>query len=186
MGLVQKFQLYLLLSELKKELNHSNRIKKFNGLDSAKTIGIIYQVGEEKDQIEFTGFVGRLQSDKKEVKALGIVPYKNIPHYCYPKLAYDYITTKNLNWFKKPTGDKVKDFIDKEFDILINFDTTNNPTLTYIAGMSKAFCKAGMYKKNNEKIYDLMLENIESLNFIELSDYFMKYINMFSANVKKT
>jgi hypothetical protein len=180
MSFFHNIQDWILASHLKKEMARSVRDKKFISFEKARSIGILYKVGEEKDQIEFSDFVNRLKNEKKEIKALGLLKYKDIPHYCYPKLSYDYITTRNINWMKKPTGEKVTDFIAKEFDILINFDTTLNPSLNYIAGMSHAKCKVGWFCESNKIIYDLMINTTADCPFNELAEHFLTYINMFS------
>lgn len=180
MDIFRRIQRYLLDFEIKKELIRSDRDKKFSSFEKSRTIGIIYKVGEEKDQIEFSAFVSKIQLKKKEVKALGIIKYKDIPHYCYPKLSYDYVTTRNINLIKKPTGDKVTDFINKDFDILINFDTTDDPTLNYIAAFSKAKCKVGVFSETYKDIYDMMINIETDCSFNELSEHYLKYLNMFS------
>jgi hypothetical protein len=180
MSFFRNIQEYLLAADLKKELARSTRNKKFLSFENSRSIGLIYKVGEEKDQIEFSAFVNRLQNEKKEIKALGILKYKDIPHYCYPKLSYDYVTTRNINWMRKPTGEKVYDFIHKEFDILINFDTTMDLSLNYIAGLSNAHCKVGVFHENNEAIYDLMINTDINCPFKELAEHYLTYINMFS------
>jgi hypothetical protein len=180
MSFFGNIQEYLLASDLKKELARSVRDKKFISFEKSRSIGILYKVGEEKDQIEFSAFVTRLKEEKKEIKALGLIKYKDIPHYCYPKLSYDYVTTRNINWMKKPTGEKVSDFIAKDFDILINFDTTLNPSLNYIAGLSHAKCKVGLFHESNKAIYDLMINTNPDCPFQELAEHFLTYINMFS------
>ncbi|MEI6854385.1 MAG: hypothetical protein WCL06_16170 [Bacteroidota bacterium] len=182
MSFFQKIQEYLLTADLKKELLRSARDKKFISFDKSRSIGILYKVGEEKDQIEFSAFVTRLKEEKKEIKALGMIKYKDIPHYCYPKLSYDYVTTKNINWIRKPTGEKVSDFINKPFDILINFDTTADLSLNYIAGLSIAKCKVGIFHENNKAIYDLMIETDNNCSFKELSAHYLTYINMIAQN----
>jgi hypothetical protein len=180
MGFLRNIQEYLLAAELKKVLARSARDKKFISYEKSRNIGILYKVGEEKDQIEFSGFVSRLQNEKKEIKALGIIKYRDIPHYCYPKLSYDYVTRRNINWMRKPTGEKVSDFILKEFDILINFDTTNDIALNYIAGLSHARCKVGLFHENNQAIYDLMINTDINCHFNELAEHYLTYLAMFS------
>ena len=180
MSFFRHIQDLILASQLKKEMARTHRDKKFNSFVNSRSIGILYMVGEEKDQIEFTAFVTKLKEEKKEIKALGLLKYKDIPHYCYPKISYDYITTRNINWMKKPTGEKVHDFINKEFDILINFDTTRNASLNYIAGLSHAKCKVGLFHEINKPIYDLMIDVQAGCPFQELGQHYINYINMFS------
>lgn len=179
MAFLSGIKKYLLKSDLNKSIDRTKKHVAAKPYELCKTIGLIYIVGEEKDQIEFTNFVSSLQSEGKEIRALGIINYKNIPHYCYPKLSYDYLTLKDINWIKKPTGAKYKDFIKKDFDLLINFDQTNNSTLNYIAAVASAGCKTGIFNEENQNIYDLMIEGKSPVAFKELSDHYFHYIKMF-------
>lgn len=137
----------------------STRQKKLQSWDAIKTIGILYRVPEEADYVRFTNFIARFQADKKEVRTLGLLKTKMIPHYCYPRLAFDYFTPKELNWFGKPGGPKVNDFIATEFDILVNLDLTGDTVFDYIIGVSKARLKCGFYREDVVPLYDFMIRS---------------------------
>jgi hypothetical protein len=133
-----------------------NREKKLQAWDQIKSVGILYLVPEEKEYVSFTNAVAAMQSEKKEVKTLGLLSHKQTPHYCYPRLAFDYFSRKDLNWFGKPGGAKVQDFISNDFDLLLNLDLKGNPVFDYISAVSSAKLKCGLYRKDSAKIYDLM------------------------------
>jgi hypothetical protein len=171
---------YFWNAEIKNKLPKLVRSKKIIHPANAKSIGIIYKVGEEKDYLIVTGFVGRLQNDKKEVRTLGWINLNAPPHYCYPRLMFDYITERNINWFYKPYGEKINDFINREFDILLNIDTTDNPSLTYAAALSKAKLKVGIYSEKNKDYYDLMISLDTPIEVPELIEQMMSNIAMFA------
>jgi len=171
---------YFWNAEIKKRLPRVARAKKIIHPSQARTIGIIYNVGEEKDYIQVTNFVGKLQGEKKEVRTLGWVNYKDTPHYCYPRLMFDYITKRNINWFYKPSGEKISDFINKDFDILFNIDITDNPSLTYATALSQAKLKVGIFSEKNKEYFDLMISMEKVPAIPELIDQMMANLAMFA------
>ncbi|MCK9613065.1 MAG: hypothetical protein PHR81_11035 [Bacteroidales bacterium] len=177
----EKLRTYFLNNEIKNKLPKIVREKKLTHPDYAKTIGIIYTVGEENEYVAITNFVSRLQAGKKEVRTLGWVNYKNLPHYCYPRLMFDYVTKKNINWYQKPLGEKVVDFINKDFDILMNIDNSDNPSLAYAAALSAAKLKVGVFSETNRKFYDLMISLEEKPEPIVLAQQMLEQIAMLGS-----
>ncbi|MEI6123877.1 MAG: hypothetical protein WCQ95_09615 [Bacteroidota bacterium] len=167
-------------SDIKKETAKLKRAKSFISLEQAKTIGILYNVGDEKDYITVTNLFVELQQQKKEVRTLGLIPYKDHPHYCYPRLLYDYITLKNINWYKKPFGEKIRDFMHKDFDILFNLDTTQNPALTYVYALSHAKFKVAIENTANKEFADLMIATKDTVSTTDLYAYMLNYVKMFT------
>ncbi len=134
----------------------------------ADNIGILYDASEEENYHVVYNFVRTLIEQQKKVKALGYVNETIIPHYCHPRLSFDYFTLKDLNWYKKPIGHFVKDFVSNEFDMVINLDVNNLNQLTYITGISAARFKVGRFNDGNKDSFDLMIDlkdptNIEIL-----------------------
>jgi hypothetical protein len=162
-----------------KEVAKLSREKKFISFSNALSIGILYDVGDEEEYKRFTSFASSLQSERKEIKALGYVKYNLIPHYCYPKLSFDYIIKKNISWYGKPSGEFVKDFISRDFDILINLNLNENPVFQYICGLSHAKFKIGKYSPENEKYLDFMLEVENDLSVDDFIKKLMEYWNIF-------
>ena len=167
----------------KNDITFLKRKKITTNLNKAKYIGILYIVEDEKQYQKICDFIKSLQDERKEVKAIGFVNNKVIPHFCYPKIAYDYFTLKDLNWFMKPSNTFVNDFINKEFDMLIDLSIDKCFSLQYIAGISKAKFKVGRYGINPLNFYDLMIQ-VE--NNIKLEDYIKHirhYLTILNSNV---
>ena len=96
--------------------------RKIVNLKEARSVGILYTLDDVQDYDTVSTFVTELQHDRKEVKALGYVKNKNLISRFLPKLSYDFISRKDINWYFKPIHTKVEDFINKEFDILIDLN----------------------------------------------------------------
>jgi hypothetical protein len=173
--LLGKFKDMIWYFQFKRELAVVDRYKKYIHLDEAENIGILFDASNEENYKLAFNFARTLTNKQRKCKALGFVNNNTIPHYCHPRLSFDYFTLKDLNWYNKPVSPFVKDYIQTEFDISINLDIGNNNSLNYISGLSKAHFKVGRYNEKNTDLYDLMLdmkEPVELPLFItELNHY---------------
>ncbi|OFX68905.1 MAG: hypothetical protein A2X12_05175 [Bacteroidetes bacterium GWE2_29_8] len=158
MNIIDKIKYRLGYIMLNKELENLKRDKVLSNLKTAKKIGILYYLESEKQYNVISDFVKSLQEEHKTVKALGMIPEKTVPHYCFPKIFYDYITVKDLNWYYKPNAICVRDFINTEYDILIDLTTENSFTIEYISALSKAKLKVGKADNLRKKYYDIMID----------------------------
>ena len=138
-------------------------------LIQARRVGILYMVGDVPDYDKVSEFVSQLQQEHKEVKALGFISSKNLISRFLPKLSYDFFSKKDVNWFYRPIHKTVKDFMEKEFDLLIDLSLADSFPLKYISGLSKAICRVGRFSEDNSPYYDLM---IDAKPAITIDDYF--------------
>jgi hypothetical protein len=127
-------------------------------LKDAKRIGILYVVNDVPDYEWISTFVSELQGDHKEVKALGFIKNKNLAQRFLPKLSFDFFSKRDLTWFYKPIHKQVRDFIEKEFDILIDLSLHDSFPLKYIAGLSNALFRVGKFSEENTEYYDFMID----------------------------
>ncbi|MCK4361542.1 MAG: hypothetical protein KAV70_07330 [Bacteroidales bacterium] len=155
---------------LKNKLTKNTRERRLISLKDAKDIGILYLLTNNQDYMAISKFVKLLQDQNKRVKALGFVKQKHLTNRFLPKLSFDFFSKKDLNWYGKPSNVFIKDFIEKDFDIIIDMSLQDNYPLQYISGMSKAKLKVGRFGENNSDIYDVMIQNEKNSNLD-------KYIN---------
>jgi hypothetical protein len=156
---IKKIKQNALKRRIKSGVDKKNRELKLQSWATVKTIGFLYIVPDEQEYIKFTSFINSLQAEKKEIKALGLLTTKEMPHYCYPRLSFDYFSRKETNWYGKPVGSKVNDFVDTPFDLLINLDLSGNLVFDCIVSISAARLKAGIFRKENAAPYDLMIDD---------------------------
>jgi hypothetical protein len=57
-----------------------------------------------------------------------------------------------------PGQAKVRDFIAKDFDLLIDLSLKDSLPLKYIAGMSMSLCRIGRFSEKNTECYDFMID----------------------------
>ena len=165
---------------LNKHLPKNQRFRKIVNLDDAKTLGIIYELKDEQTYNHINRFVKLLQDKQITVKAIGYFDGNIRPIYAIEKLSLDYYDRKDLNWYAKPKGNYVSDFIKTDFDILIDLSLNELFQTKYIAGLSKAKFKVGKDGENNKAIFDLMIDiNSKTTldEFITLIIHYLSIIN---------
>jgi hypothetical protein len=151
---------------------------------AAKRVGILYTLENVPDYDKVAEFVSQLQQEHKDVKALGFVKSKNLIHRFLPKLSYDFFSGKDVTWFYRPIHDTVKDFIDKEFDLLIDLSLADSFPLKYIAGLSRSICRVGRFSEENTSYYDLMIDVKPPVTFDEYLFQIRHYLTIINTNEK--
>jgi hypothetical protein len=169
----------------KKEKSKTGCHRQMTNLHDAQRIGILYTLDDVPDYDRVSEFVSRLQSDHKEVKALGFVKNKNLVQRFLPKLSYDFFSRRDLTWFYKPIHKQVRDFIEKEFDLLIDLSLHDNFPLKYIAGLSNALLRVGTFSEENSDYYDLMIDAKASMTTDEYLGQIQHYLTIINPNAKR-
>jgi len=159
-----------------KQKKKNKRNKKVVNYFDANSIGIIYDASIEDNYNFITECVKKIQSDNKKVNTLGYIKHKKLPDYCFPKLIFGFFFAKDFKWNYKPKSNFVKEFIESEYDILIDLSPCEIYHAKHIAGLSKAKYKTG--KLNNEylHIYDLMIDISDSSSIEELYENSLHYL----------
>jgi hypothetical protein len=137
-----------------------------------KSVGIVFDANEAKDREAVMAYVERLQNSGMEVWPFGFFDTK-IVGVTFP---FDFIDVTHLSFAQLPKGDRIREFIQAPFDVLINLDNLLYPPINYICAASQALFKIGPAHGNPDH-YDLMIETHEkSLN---------KYIEEIRKTFKK-
>lgn len=149
--------------------------------DEAKTVGILFDAANPDDFELVKRYVVYLREHRKKVKVLGFFSNKQIPALTYSKLEYDFFTLKELNWFGKPTTHILDNFINEEFDLLIDLNIHDHFPLKYIATVSKAKFKVGKYSEADLGIYDMLIDsdNTKTLK------YFLRQVDTYVAMMNR-
>jgi hypothetical protein len=171
---------------LKNEASTVHKDRKMTNLEQARRIGVLYILDDVPDYDVVSAFVTELQHDRKEVKALGFVKNKNLVTRFLPKLSYDFFSSRDVSFFYRPVHTKVRDFTDQEFDILIDLSLKENIPLRYIAALSSALCRVGMFSDEDFHCYDLMIDPAPGLSLKEYIDHIIHYLTVINADAKGT
>jgi len=175
-----KFKLKIASFSLKKKLKKTVRTRQTINLNNAKSIGIIYNDNEQKSNEIIKEFVSFLSQKDIQVYVVEFINKKIKSENYIKKKGFNYFSLNDLNWFYKPKSIIVDEFINNDFDILIDLSLNNNCfPVQYINALSKAKFKIGKFYET-PNFYDFMI-NIDSNNdlsfFIEQIKHYLSMIN---------
>ena len=170
---------YFLKQELK-SVHRERKPNKFN-FNEVKTVGILFDATNTEDFEIVKRYVVYLREYKKKVKAIGFFSTKDTPALTYSKLEYDFLSTKELNWMGKPSSAIIKNFIEEEYDLLIDLNVHDHFPLRYISALSKAIFKVGKYNEKDVEIYDMMIDadNTKTVK------YFLRQVDTYITMLNK-
>ncbi|MEP7265651.1 MAG: hypothetical protein ABI772_14190 [Bacteroidota bacterium] len=162
-----------------REFNMQERQQKLVSFDNARSIGLLYDSTNERNYDVIKKFVKELREvNKKDVLALGYYDKKELPNDRFAKLGLDFFTRKSLNWHYKPIAPIVKNFMAKDFDILIDLHTSNSIIFRYIAASTKAKFKIGKYSRLAAPFYDFMISINEGVTLPQFIEQINHYLNL--------
>lgn len=165
---------------LRKEMRIRTREVQSMGLDSARSIGIIFNAKDERTFKLIREFSDQLRGGGlRQVKSLGFVPKAEVASFLQSSQDFDFFTREDFNWYYKPQGRKVVGFMSETFDILIDLRLNKFISLLFIMGLSRAHFKVGRFGKGYEEFYDLMIDvdgNEDLSYFIQQIQVYLKML----------
>lgn len=168
---------------LKQEMKTRHRERKPNkfNFNDTKTVGILFDATNAEDFEIVKRYIAYLREYRKRVKAIGFFSTKEIPALTYSKLEYDFISRKELNWLGRPSSMVAKNFIEEEYDLLIDLNVQDHFPLKYIAALSKSAFKVGKYDENDVEIHDMMIDS----DHTKTIKYFLRQVDIYIAMLNK-
>jgi hypothetical protein len=181
-GLKDKTGEYL----LKKEAAGQKRRAVVSNLKTATKIGLLYYADDEASHKKVQRYVKHLKEEEgiRTLMALGYSNEKETPAYLNSKLEFDHFTVKDTNWKGRPTGATISNFVDEDYDILVDLSLTKILPLRFVLLHSKAKFKVGRFAEENELFYDLMIDvkDDDLDQFIKQINHYLKIINNGDGN----
>jgi len=158
----------------------SFREKKIVSLEQVRSMGIICQITDENSYKEMYDLFSKLHSPKRTVWLMGYINESKVPYFCLQQLTADYFSRKQLNWYGKPDFIQLHDFIDKDFDILIDFSRNDLLPLQYILSASKAKLLVGSNNYARE-YYDIFIQDEREMNWMRFLKIIHDYLQKFTG-----
>jgi hypothetical protein len=144
-------------------------------LEQVKSMGVLCQITDEDSYKTIHELFAKLQSPKRAVRLMGYVDKKEVPYFCLPQLSADYFSRKQLNWYGKPDFVQLNDFIQKDFDMLIDFSRKNLSPIHYILATSNAKLRIGA-NEFMQDLYDIFIHDETEPDHLELLKIIHNYL----------
>lgn len=141
---------------LQELLVSQNRKRQVHTLDSARSIGILFDASSETIRKEVADFVKRLEKNGKKVHVLGFYNSKGLVE----AHTFDAFTLKETTWKGLPKSEKATAFSKEKFDLLLSFNPDETRQLEWLAAASPAAMKIGL-ATDHPNDFDFQLETPE-------------------------
>lgn len=138
-------------------------IREVCALEFANTIGMICEITDEDSYKAIFRIFTQLQQNNRVVHLIGYIDEKFVPFYCLQQLSADYFCQKQLSWCGEPNMIQVTDFVNRDFDILLDFNYRYHAPIEAILRTSHAKFVIGSCDDYKD-IYDLTIQT-ESGNY---------------------
>lgn len=174
-----------MLAKLKKYILHKkidarkpNKDREIVSLEKSNDIGILCEITDEDSYKAIFKIFSNLQQDGRNVHLIGYIDEKFVPFYCLQQLSADYFCKKQLNWYGEPHMVQIQDFINRDFDILLDFNYRYHTPIDYIMSTCSAKFIVGSCS-DYEHVYDLLLqtENGNYLQFVKSTALYTKKLS---------
>ena len=159
-----------------KHASANERIRKPITLAEARSAALLYYLPDEETYKKAETLVSQLAEMGIKTRVACYSDLKISPHYFIPKISQDIVMVKDLNWCLQPKKTFVKEFIDTEFDILIDLSLKEHLPLLYLASLSKAVLKVGRYQEDYELFYDLMIHTSDDETIDSFAEQVLHYL----------
>lgn len=163
-------------SRLKKKVKHT-KINDFK-FDKVKSIGIIF----DNNSKNVNSLIDNLSKEFKGKS--GIISFFLLAYNVEDKNRPDqigiptvYLTDKELNWYGMPKFKDAENFLDTQFDLLINLASNDTWAIKFTSLLSKAKFKVGQYS-DNSNIYDFMVNTSADTNSSQLHQLIIDYLKI--------
>lgn len=168
-----------------KQMMSEPRSKKIENYDNIKQVGIIFRVADEYDWNVIYHFIKILEGAGKTVSVVGIQDAETELNYIITHANTIVCREKeDLNFWGVPKDEKIRSFVDRHFDVII--DTTEQPDFfgQYITLKADADLRVARIDTSDEEsmgagsIYDMMIQNEGTL---DMKDYLNNVVSYLSA-----
>lgn len=166
---------------LKKELlADEKRVAKVCNLADAKSIGLLYKIESKESYDHLRKFAKYIKGEfgTRKVFMMGYWDNKkDTPDFLTSKVDFEFFTKADLNWAGIPKGVNIDNFLNEQFDILVDLNSYFNVPLRYLVAKSKAKLKVGRFSKENEPFFDIMIGDNKA-DFENYGNELVKYLTM--------
>lgn len=155
MSLLQNARSYLRTRQIKKQLEkRAGFLKKRVNINSAKTIGILFDATRLDTRQAAMQYADELKKQRKKIRLLGYFDIKQSKEASH---AFSFFDKTQLDWRYIPKSKEVDFFLQQNFDIFVFLNPTSSHYSEYIAALANASLKVGPISLELD-CYDLMLD----------------------------
>jgi hypothetical protein len=179
MKLIEDIKNFLGRWQLHNEIKNKKAKNKLVSFSSINHIGIVYNAETKEQEKLVAKYASELRAEGKKVFMLGYVDAKQLPANKKFLLNSEFFWREKLNGFNLPIKGSIGQFLQLEFDLLLNLYQEPLLPMQAISAFSKAKYRIGSNVADNIDYNDAMIDtgSRNDLNYlIEQIDFYLRSI----------
>lgn len=146
-------------------------------LESARSVGVLFDASTETSRKEVRDFLTELEKAGKKVRSLGYFNQKQAPE----SPGFDSFALKDSTWAGIPKSEKARAFMEEKLDLLLSFNPDDYAQMAWVAAASQANMKIGAPSRRMND-FDIQLEIPTGKGFT----YFMEQLRIYLDKIVLT
>ncbi len=164
-----KIKDFIIKNNVKKRLSN---VKHLASNDVIKTIGIIFDETESNDKESLIKEIQKFGFQSNQIDFMVFrEKVKKTEVFNYPVFSM-----KDINWNASFQKDEVKQFLNKNFDLLISYYDVEKPALVLLTHSTKANFKVGFANVDN-RLHHFMIQS-DTKNKVVFTEELFKYLKI--------
>lgn len=164
-----------------REMKNAPREKKIDNIDEVKTIGVICSLDSEQHWNILYHFAKVMENQGKKVSIMALLPKdQEIGFVITHQATYICRTKTDFNFWGIPSGESIREFVDKQYDLLIDTFGEENFFSQYIALRTTASLKVAYATPADDpsEIFDLIIRGEGQLELKDFFNHVIEYLGM--------
>ena len=163
---------------MRRLLKSVNRRRRVVDYASAGKVALLFGFDREEDPRTAAALVKQLKDDGKEINALGFVNAAQVPEEVSVSEHTQLCCKKDFSWLLKPKRGFLKEFANREYDILIDLSSQQAYPMKFMAARSGAHFKTGAAHPDTNDVFDLIMQVEEDCPAAELARHIIHYLKI--------
>jgi hypothetical protein len=182
MGFLTETRINFGNSVLARKTSRFTRKPYYRNFSDVRNIGIVWDASKTQEFPVLSRFHQKMHDRNIDVTIIGYYPEKELPNQLTAIRFLTCIRKNEVNFVYHPVSAETDKFINTRFNILIDINFDKIFPLTCVTVLSKAGFKVGLLDtKNNNDIFDLMMELKKPVNVEEYLIQVIFYLEMINS-----
>ncbi len=144
--------------------------------EKATKFGILFYARTEAEMVAVTDLISFLWEHKKTSIILGATIGFPVAKSRLTNMNFTQLKEEEFDWRNIPRGYRILNFLDNDFDILIDLTQEDYLPVTYLLALSKSKIKVGRYDRNSHGLYHFMLDTWQKPDIFNFTDQVKQYL----------
>ncbi len=176
MNLIEHVKNYSGNLALKQTIANGTKEAQPVSFEQATKFAVLFYVREEAEMNAVNDFISFLWSKKKSTFIIGATTGFPVAKSKVTNMNFIQLREDEITWNNIPKGYRITNYLENEFDILIDLTQEDYFPLLYVLAAAKAKIKVGRYDRNKYEQYHFMVDTWRKPDIYNFTTQIKQYL----------